>query len=147
MGLLSSSHCPRKTFAFTGRNKYVLILLLTCFCAVMTVDLWLFSHHFVIIKELYFLLGKSSCFANDAVKIFREFECVTDSDGHAVELFLRLSDDDDSRSLLHLQSRHRRTAGNHISRSFKGSPPSWSRPRSPLSRHVCISTPPVSGMV
>jgi len=62
--------CPQavilmRAYAFTGRSKLVLAILLPAYLAVLVAYSWLLGSQFVYIKDLYFLFGTSACFAND----------------------------------------------------------------------------------
>jgi len=62
--------CPQavilmRTYAFTGRSKYVLAMLLSAYLAFFSAYTWLFGSQFIVIKDLYLLFGNSACFAND----------------------------------------------------------------------------------
>ncbi|KAF8895542.1 hypothetical protein BD779DRAFT_1500092 [Infundibulicybe gibba] len=55
-----------RTFAFTGRSNIILGVLSISFLTVAVAEIWLFGTRFVVVDELYLLLGNSGCFANDA---------------------------------------------------------------------------------
>ncbi|TFK74874.1 hypothetical protein BDN72DRAFT_637230 [Pluteus cervinus] len=55
-----------RSFAFTGRNRYILTLFLLCYIALVVAEIWLFGFQFVFVDELFQLLGESGCYANDA---------------------------------------------------------------------------------
>jgi hypothetical protein len=62
--------CPQgvilmRAYAFTGRNKFVLAILLPAYLAFITAFSWLLGSQFIYVKDLYFLFGTSACFAND----------------------------------------------------------------------------------
>jgi len=54
-----------RAYAFTGRSRGIFVLLWTCFISLLFAQIWLFGTQFIPIPELYLLLGKSGCFAND----------------------------------------------------------------------------------
>ncbi|KAL0961310.1 hypothetical protein HGRIS_006269 [Hohenbuehelia grisea] len=55
-----------RAYAFTGRNKWVLAVLSTCYLAIMGAEIWLFGSRFVVPEEIFFIFGTSGCFGNDA---------------------------------------------------------------------------------
>ncbi|KAF8644415.1 hypothetical protein AX16_008475 [Volvariella volvacea WC 439] len=56
-----------RSWAFAGRNPIILGMLVTCFIILAGAEIWLFGTNFVVVKELYLLLGDSACFANDGL--------------------------------------------------------------------------------
>lgn len=55
-----------RAYAFTGRNKVVLVVLCVCYLALFAAEMWLFTVHFTLVGTLFLILGKSGCFANDS---------------------------------------------------------------------------------
>ena len=54
-----------RAYAFTGRNKRIAILLVTCYTLLVGVDIWTFTIHILLPpQELYTLFGGTGCFPN-----------------------------------------------------------------------------------
>jgi hypothetical protein len=53
-----------RAYAFTSRNRRVLIILGTCYIILIGVNIWVFCIKIDIPAELYVVLGDSGCFAN-----------------------------------------------------------------------------------
>jgi len=63
--LCSQAVILMRAYAFTGRSKIVLAILLPAYLAFLCAYTWLLGTQFIVIKDLYLLYGKSACFAND----------------------------------------------------------------------------------
>ncbi|KAI5895696.1 uncharacterized protein SCHCODRAFT_01211798 [Schizophyllum commune H4-8] len=65
MQFISQGIMAMRAYAFTGRNKRIAILLVTCYTLLVGVDIWTFTIHILLPpQELYTLLGGTGCFPN-----------------------------------------------------------------------------------
>lgn len=52
-----------RAYAFSGRDRRILVLLLTCYAGLVAVDIWSFCTHITVLPEIvYMLLGKTGCY-------------------------------------------------------------------------------------
>jgi hypothetical protein len=58
-----------RAYAFTARNRRVLILLGVCYAILIGINIWVFCFHIDIPVQLYIILGRTGCFPNYGVGV------------------------------------------------------------------------------
>ena len=60
-----------RTYAFTERYRLVLAVLLTCYAALMAVEIYCFAVKVIVPEEIFELLGKTGCFYDSSSKLLK----------------------------------------------------------------------------